>query len=208
MPDKNVKTKRVTKGSSHASKETRREQLLDAAISCFGEFGYHGTTIDSIAAEAGLSKGSVYRFFKSKDELLFAILDSWESKRETSFENDWSKKSPLEQLRQICRASAYQMAEHRSLLGVWFDFFRHEEAKARMRQTHHAWRKKLSNIIRKGIADGSIKDVSATKAADSILAMLEGFFVMAFVDEEFQMKRRFDAMWTFWESTLLCNEQI
>jgi AcrR family transcriptional regulator len=52
-----------------------RERLLDAAVRVFARDGYNGTSIDRIAAEAGLSKGAVYWNFASKEELFFALLD-------------------------------------------------------------------------------------------------------------------------------------
>lgn len=51
----------------------RRRQLLDAAASLFSTFGYTGTSMRDIAAEAGILSGSVYYHFKSKDELLLAV---------------------------------------------------------------------------------------------------------------------------------------
>ena len=43
-----------------ASKEERRAQILQAALTCFARKGYHLTTMDDIVAESGLSKGSLY----------------------------------------------------------------------------------------------------------------------------------------------------
>ncbi|HEY3959684.1 MAG TPA: TetR/AcrR family transcriptional regulator [Solirubrobacteraceae bacterium] len=63
-----VKAKGAELGSS-------RERLLDAAVRVFARDGYSGTSIDRIAAEAGLSKGAVYWNFASKEELFFALLD-------------------------------------------------------------------------------------------------------------------------------------
>ena len=53
---------------------TRRE-LLDAAQRRFYSDGYHGTTLDDIADEAGYTKGAVYSTFKSKGGLFLALFD-------------------------------------------------------------------------------------------------------------------------------------
>lgn len=50
----------------------RREQILQAALSCFGRKGFHRTTMRDICEEAGVSPGAVYRYFKSKDEFIKA----------------------------------------------------------------------------------------------------------------------------------------
>jgi AcrR family transcriptional regulator len=50
-----------------------RDRILQAALSEFSEKGFHNTTIDTIAERAGIAKGTVYRYFKTK-ETLFAAL--------------------------------------------------------------------------------------------------------------------------------------
>jgi TetR/AcrR family acrAB operon transcriptional repressor len=52
-----------------------REKLLDAALQLFAERGYHDTTIDAVASRAGISRGSIFWHFGSKDDLLRAVLD-------------------------------------------------------------------------------------------------------------------------------------
>ena len=53
--------------------ESRRRQILDAAAASFSERGPHGATIDNVSAAAGLSKGSVYGYFKSKEDIVSAL---------------------------------------------------------------------------------------------------------------------------------------
>jgi AcrR family transcriptional regulator len=52
-----------------------RRDLLEAAERRFFERGYHGTTLDDIADEAGYTKGAVYSTFKSKAALFLAVFD-------------------------------------------------------------------------------------------------------------------------------------
>ena len=54
--------------------ETRRNQIIDAAIEVFGHKGLDVATVDEIAQAAGISKGTIYLYFKSKDEIFDAIL--------------------------------------------------------------------------------------------------------------------------------------
>src|SRR3954447_15228551 len=51
-----------------------RDAILDAAAAVFTERGYRGATVDAILARAGLSKGTFYWHFESKDELMLAVL--------------------------------------------------------------------------------------------------------------------------------------
>src|SRR5947207_5252166 len=50
-----------------------RQHLLDAAAIVFARNGFHGSTLDEVAATAGFSKGAVYSNFKSKDDLFLEL---------------------------------------------------------------------------------------------------------------------------------------
>ena len=56
----------------------RREHLIDTALDLFAERGYHATGIDTILGRAGISKKTLYRHFRSKDELILAALKKYD----------------------------------------------------------------------------------------------------------------------------------
>ena len=62
-----------TKEEFQEIREARREDIEQAALKCFAANGYHATTISQIAKEAGVSKGLMYNYFTSKDELLSVL---------------------------------------------------------------------------------------------------------------------------------------
>ena len=53
---------------------TKREQLVDTALDLFYRRGFNATGIDKVLAEAGVAKMTLYNHFKSKDELILAVL--------------------------------------------------------------------------------------------------------------------------------------
>jgi TetR/AcrR family transcriptional repressor of uid operon len=55
--------------------EARQRQILEAAAACFGRRGFHQATMHDICSEVGLSPGSVYRYFRSKEELIAALVE-------------------------------------------------------------------------------------------------------------------------------------
>jgi AcrR family transcriptional regulator len=67
--------KRATRLNRAEKKEVTRRALMDAAARVFAERGFHGTSIDAVAEEAGFTKGAVYSHFGSKEELYLALLD-------------------------------------------------------------------------------------------------------------------------------------
>jgi AcrR family transcriptional regulator len=58
------------------SSEERRQQILQAATKLFARQGFARTTTKEIAREAGLSEGTIYKYFTNKQELLFSFLES------------------------------------------------------------------------------------------------------------------------------------
>lgn len=56
--------------------EARRTQILDAAIRLFDTRGYTNTKIADISEAAGISKGLIYRYFKSKKDILYSLIDN------------------------------------------------------------------------------------------------------------------------------------
>jgi AcrR family transcriptional regulator len=55
--------------------EERRTQIIESAIKIFARQGFASTRMDDVAAESGLSKGLLYWYFKSKEEIIIAIAD-------------------------------------------------------------------------------------------------------------------------------------
>jgi AcrR family transcriptional regulator len=55
-------------------KEARPGELVAAALACFAERGFAATRLDDIAAKAGVSKGTVYLYFPSKEELFKTVI--------------------------------------------------------------------------------------------------------------------------------------
>jgi AcrR family transcriptional regulator len=51
----------------------KKRQVLDAAASSFAKKGFHAATVDDICREAGLSKGAVYGYFSSKEDIVAAL---------------------------------------------------------------------------------------------------------------------------------------
>ena len=51
----------------------RRQQILDAAVECFSRIGFYRATIEDIRLESGLSRGAVYHYFKSKEDIIDAL---------------------------------------------------------------------------------------------------------------------------------------
>jgi len=66
-------------GGRAAAAETKRRQILDAAVHVFARQGFHGCRVSDIADEAGVAYGLVYHYFDSKSEILDTLfLERWD----------------------------------------------------------------------------------------------------------------------------------
>ena len=65
---------------SDEQKAARREQILDGARRCFAEHGYEGATVARLERETGLSRGAIFNYFPSKEDL-FVELAARDTKR-------------------------------------------------------------------------------------------------------------------------------
>jgi len=59
---------------SEAHLQARRRQILQAALTCFAERGFHTTSMRDICRQAQLSAGAVYRYFESKEDLIAGMV--------------------------------------------------------------------------------------------------------------------------------------
>ncbi|HET6559885.1 MAG TPA: TetR/AcrR family transcriptional regulator, partial [Prolixibacteraceae bacterium] len=59
-----------------AIREEKRKLILETALELFAENGYHGTSISHITKKAGISKGLLYNYFVSKEDVLKNIIRS------------------------------------------------------------------------------------------------------------------------------------
>ncbi|MCS7311800.1 MAG: TetR/AcrR family transcriptional regulator [Acidobacteria bacterium] len=66
----------VKKKTRPTRSETTRRRIVDAALRVFARRGYHEATMDDIAAASRLSKGALYLYFPSKQDLFLSLIDS------------------------------------------------------------------------------------------------------------------------------------
>ena len=57
----------------------RRREILDAATKVFSQKGFHAATLDDVATEAEISKGSIYIHFDSKEAMIDGLSERWQT---------------------------------------------------------------------------------------------------------------------------------
>ncbi len=182
----------------HAPPEARRAQILDAAFRCFAEKGYHAARMDDLVAASGLSKGSLYWHFKSKEDVFLALYDTLEQGVFAAWDDEAAHTAgTLDLLRREGEIVLDRMADQRHLVRAWMEFFAHPAARERMALTYRRTRARLGDLVRRGIDRGEIRpDVPVEEVAASFTANVEGLVLQTFVDSAFDARRSWDRTWS------------
>ena len=167
-----------------AKKEARRQEILIAATAVFAQKGFDGASMDDIVQASGLSKGGLYWHFKSKDDLIAAILSQFFSQEMVILDEIVTAVAPashkLQQLGQQIITDINQMTD---LLTISLDFYalaaRRESVREELNSYFHQYRGKLTNLIQAGIDEGEFEaTVSAPAAALNLIAQFEGLVLI------------------------------
>ncbi|QAY87666.1 TetR/AcrR family transcriptional regulator [Pseudomonas arsenicoxydans] len=159
--------------------DRKREAIIQAAIAEFRANGFDITSMDKIAATAGVSKRTVYNHFPSKEELFAEILNQlWArvtAEQETSYHHD----QPLrEQMRLMLKAKLQMLGDDNflDLARVAIAATIHSPERAQNMVARMGAREEgLTVWIRAAQADGRLKQVAPEFAAQQIQGMLKSF---------------------------------
>lgn len=170
----------------------RRAQILDAAMRCFGARGYHLATMDDLARAAGLSKGSVYWYFRSKEDLLLALFDTFSQEVLASFQElERSGLPVIEGLAGVGTATIERLGAALPMTRAWLEFFAHPEARQRMARDYDEVRRRVARLLSRAVETGELRPVDVESIAAGFLAAVEGLLIQAFVDPSFDAR----ALW-------------
>jgi TetR/AcrR family transcriptional regulator of autoinduction and epiphytic fitness len=159
--------------------DRKREAIIQAAIAEFRANGFEVTSMDKIAATAGVSKRTVYNHFPSKEELFAEILNQlWARISAEMREPYCADKALREQLRQMLLAKLQMMADDNFLglarVAIAATIHSPERAQnmvARMGEREEG----LTVWIRAAVADGRLKPVDPEFAAHQVQGLLKSF---------------------------------
>ena len=167
---------------SDKQRESRRQQILEAALACFAEDGFHQTGMADIVKRSGLSHGAVYLYFQSKDDLIEALAD------------DRHRREAV--LNSVAQGSGDPIGGLHALVRVYAQWLTDPAGEARRRVGIHGWAEALRNrrvrnsvvegidmpraliiaLVERGQHDGLIKrDLRAGAVARLLIAMFQGF---------------------------------
>ena len=156
--------------------EKTRTTILEAAACVIARRGFHDVLTDEIAGEAGVGKGTLYRYFRTKEEILDGALLLGFDELEAALEADRSLAGPPsrvlrrvaeETLRIFWDRPSFYLYVNRDASGFRArerEFLRRRERIARL----------VRELIARGIASGEFRRIQPRIAAEMFLGMLRG----------------------------------
>lgn len=166
--------------------DARRRQILDGAARCFARNGFHATSMQDILREAGLSAGAVYRYFRSKEELIAAIAAEAFAGIRAAFEaaaRTTPPPTPDVLLGRVLRTMLEEQvpggdrqAFARLVVQVWTETLRNEQLAVTLDEGYSgmrlAWAKLVDAYRDNGLMSA---DVPADHVARTLIATAQGF---------------------------------
>jgi AcrR family transcriptional regulator len=163
--------------SARTDRQARtRADLIAAADRRFSADGFHATSLDAVADEAGYTKGAVYSNFRSKEDLFFAVY-------ERRVDRSVAQTAPIAEatdLRSAVRGLAATVAARRDrddgwlavFLEFWTHVLRHPEHRARFAELHARAIEPLAAAVERQVADdGAEPGLSAHELATAMLGV-------------------------------------
>lgn len=102
--------------------DTQRQRVLQASVGIFSRQGYRATSMNEIAAGVGLSKPTLYHYFRNKEELLVRIYqDVLDESLRMARETVEAASTPLEAIRDLIISRVVYTCENKELLKICFE---------------------------------------------------------------------------------------
>lgn len=171
----------------HRSPEERRAQILAAAVHCIVDKGYHATTMDDLARAAGLSKGSLYWHFESKEDLFLALFDAAATSSFEAWDVLADGGTTFDRF-EIVVSQAVRDSRLLELRPVWAEFFTHPRCRDRLRDLYREMRARLEVGFERDAAAGRSLRGTPSAAAALLVGAVEGLGLQAMVDDDFDLK--------------------
>lgn len=169
--------------------EERRAQIIESATQVFARQGFANTRMEDVAAESGLSKGLLYFYFKSKEEIISAIADllfgSELRKMQSVVDEAQSARDGLERFTEAFIADLRGMLK---ITPLFYEFYALAFRNATVRRLLAAYLRQflaiIEPLVQRGIEQGEFAPGDARQITLTIGAALEGTLLLWTYDPE------------------------
>lgn len=175
--------------------EERKNQIIAAATAVFAEKGFYEARMDDIVTASGLSKGTLYWYFDSKDAIITAILDQFFNQEMAEIAllltADMPVAQKLELMVKQVTADMQQMNIYRSIALEFYALAgRREDVRLSLLRYFRDFQVELARLFQQGIESGEFRAVDPMEVAGVFIAQMEGVALLwAFNPDEFHLEK-------------------
>jgi AcrR family transcriptional regulator len=179
------------------SKE-RKAQIIEAATRVFTERGFSHARMDDIVNESGLSKGTLYWYFESKEAIIVAIFDrffDWETAQMRKILA--GERSAGDKLDELVQSTVDELEDIQPLMPIFLEFWslslRNETINRAIKRYYRKFLDLIEPILQQGIDQGEFRPVLVPETAISIGAIFEGTILMwAYFSDVIEFRQQFE----------------
>ncbi len=176
----------------------RKEQIVKAAICAFARKGLKNTSMNDIVRESGLSKGAIYWYYKSKDEIISELLkeffDPEEIRKVQGMLSTGSASQRLDRFIEYIANEMNKMRRFRPVIQELFVIaFRDQKIRMMTKRNFQASVSLLQSIIDEGIRTKEFESVDSRQATLAIFEIIEStalFWSLDFIEVDFEEQLR------------------
>lgn len=165
--------------TEHLLKDQRLEQILVAAGRLFATKGYDKTSVDEIAREAGLSKGAIYWYFPSKEQILIALAEQFEHQSQSAVIQMAEDTQLGPEALYLSHRFLYEKKANDPLPDLLFQQFvsmsaKYPEVAEALDRNHKNWVNVITQLLERGVSEGRFKHFETRLIAEAISALYRG----------------------------------
>jgi len=169
---------------SDAKRETRRQQILDAALRCFSRDGFHNTTTADIVRESGVSQGALYLYFATKEDIILALADDRHQNEAITNALAQREQDPVQGLLSLIELYADGLADQTRLdarrVGIqgWAEALRSPRIHDSVIKGLNAVRAAIVRLIERAQHTGQIRpEIDADALSRVLIALFQGLLL-------------------------------
>src|SRR4051812_14164370 len=174
----------ITRTKRQVVSEFRTSELLEAARTVFSKKGFHVATIDDVAHEAGVAKGTVYLYFKSKQEIyLSALRDGIELLIREMRAEAGSDDNAEVKLRKLIALKIAYFDKHRDFFRLFqSELGRMEKTMTECKDLYFDQAEVIEEVLKQGVKEGLLRKVNTRKAEFAVIDLTRGIGIQRLLE--------------------------
>jgi AcrR family transcriptional regulator len=197
------------------NRENKKREILISAMGVFARQGVAKTKMIDIANEAGIGKGTIYEYFKNKDDIFFESFRYFMQQTDSIVTQRLQNiQDPVAKLEGYIDGWLESLADSIDLVAIMMDYWaegiraKNEDSVFNLKKIYAEYREAIQALLDEGVTAKKFKPVDTQITASILIGMLDGIALQWIMDRElFQFTEVADAIKKSFINGLIHNDQ-